>query len=136
VHELTGIRDELLVARELLQWTATFPERVDGFGFPTALALGLQESVRRTLHTRARIEYASAIAALEEDARAVAEELGPQVKQALGIAAATPLTEAMWSQMSATKAWAKQELERARRLAEYQDPRQLAAEADEFRPDP
>ena len=136
VRELAVIREQLLVARDLVTWTATFPNAQESWGFPTALALGLQEPVRRTLQTKARLEYGSVIAALEKDAAALAGSFGPQTMQAVGDApTATPATEAMWTSDERHKAWAKEQVENARQLAEYGDPRQLAQEVGELRPD-
>jgi hypothetical protein len=135
VRELTRIRDEMLQARELLQWTASYPNRVESYGFQTAISLGLREPVRRTLQTDARIEYAAVIAALEEDARSLAEELGPQAKQALGVAdPRTPADTAMWTSDERHQKWAREQLERARGLAEYGDPGTLADEVRDIRP--
>ena len=47
VRAFPALRDELLDAREVLAWTATYPEQIEQFGFPTNLALGLQ-GPRRT----------------------------------------------------------------------------------------
>jgi hypothetical protein len=136
VREMATIRDELLTARDLVAWTATYPSEQESWGFPTALALGLQEPVRRTLQTSERLDFGSVIAALEEDAAALASRFGPQTMQALGDApSATPVTETMWSSDPRHKAWAKEPLENARQLAEYGNPHQLAREADEFRRD-
>ncbi len=54
VQELPALRQELLDARDLLTWTATYPDQAEQYGFPTALALGLREPVERTLETKAR----------------------------------------------------------------------------------
>ncbi len=135
VGELPALRDDLLLARELLLWAAAFPQPVTSYGFPTATALGLREPVRSTLGTSARVEYAALLAALEADATALAESYSAEQREQLGTAQPpTPLDEAMWADDPRAKAWAKQELERARRLGEWQDPQQLANEVHEMRP--
>jgi hypothetical protein len=73
VHGLHELRDILLAARETLAWAASYPDPAEGFGFPNALALGLRGPVEKTLHTTARVEYGSILAALEEDAQALAD---------------------------------------------------------------
>jgi hypothetical protein len=134
VRSLPALRGELMAARETLVWAAAFPERAEAFGFPTALSLGLREPVERTLQTKARIEFAHVVAALEEDASALAEAHHEATKQKLGTAEPrTPLKEAMWASDPAYVEFQKQERERARRLAEWGDPNKLAAEVRESR---
>jgi hypothetical protein len=136
-RQLPALRETLLAARETCEWIASFPDRPASYGFASALALGLLEPVERTLQTKARLEYSAVLAALEEDATALASRFARPVAERLGTARdATPVSEAMWASDERHKAWAAQELERARRLAEYGDVNQLAREADDFRPDP
>ena len=132
VAELPALRADLLDARDLVIWSATFPDAAQSYGFPHALALGLLEPVKATLGTTNRLDYQSVVAALEADADALADRHHVQVLKALGTAPPrTPLTEAMWTEDEEHKAWAKQELERARKLAEWHDPDKLAAEVRE-----
>jgi hypothetical protein len=129
VRGLHELRDVLLTARETLAWAATYPEPVDAYGFPNALALGLRTPVERTLHTTARVEYGSVVSALEEDAKALADAHAEAVKERLGTAGPrTPLREAMWDSDPDMQTFKREELERARRLAEFHDPDKLAAE--------
>ena len=86
VEQLPALRQDLLDARDLLSWTAIYPDEPEAFGFSTALALGLQEPVKRTLETKARIEFGRVIAALEADADALADRHGDKVQRALGTA--------------------------------------------------
>jgi hypothetical protein len=119
-----------------LSGAASFPGPVETFGFVTALALGLQEPVRRTLQTTARLEYAAVVEALEEDAAALASRFARETMERLGTAPPrTPVDTAMWSADPGYREWAAQELERARQLAEFGDVNQLAQEAADFRPD-
>ena len=132
VQELPALRQRLLDARDVLTWVAVFPDPVEGYGFPTSLALGLREPVEATLETKARIDYGRVVAALEADIDALAERHHVQVQRELGTARPpTPLTEAMWSEDEEYKAWAREERDRARRLAEWQDPDRLGAEVRE-----
>ena len=132
VRELPALRDELLDAREVLAWTATYPEQVEQFGFPSNLALGLREPVERTLETAAQVDFGRVVVALEADAEALAERYHVQVMQALGTAPPrTPLCEAMWAADPQYKEWQRQERERARELAEWRDPNLLAREVRE-----
>ncbi len=132
VRALPALRQELLDARDLLSWTATYPEPAEQYGFPSALALGLRAPVEGTLETKARIDFGRVVAALEADADTLADKHHAQVQQVLGTAPPrTPLTEAMWTDTDEYKAWQKQELERARKLAEFRDPDKLAAEIRE-----
>jgi hypothetical protein len=135
-NELPALREDLVAARELLLWSASFPDAVESFGSPNAVALGLREPVKRTLGTEARIDYQSLLAALEADAAALAESFSSEQKRQLGEPdAATPATEAMWQSDERSVAWAKEQLERARRLAEWShDPEVVAAEVRDLRP--
>jgi hypothetical protein len=136
--EIPALREELLAARETLLWIAAYPEPVDSFGFPTAVALGLREPVERTLHTKAKVEHAALLQALEEDATALAEAFSTEQKRRQGIdGPRTPLREAMWDGDPDNVAWKKAELERARELDRWAaDPLRLANEARDLRPDP
>ena len=133
VRELPALRQELLDARDILTWAATYPDHAAQYGFPTALALGLRAPVERTLETKARIEFGRVVAALEADAEALAEKHHGQVQRALGITRPrTPLREAMWTEEPEYQEWQKQERQRARELAEAgHDPNQLAREVRE-----
>jgi vacuolar-type H+-ATPase subunit H len=135
ISQLPELRETLLAARDNLRWVASFPEQAEGFGFPTALALGLRAPVKETLGTTARVEYRGMVAALEADAAALAEQLGPTVKERLGLAPRpTPEDRAMWWDDADAVAWRKEEVERARRLAEWStDPDRLAAEVRDDR---
>jgi hypothetical protein len=129
VHGLPALRDALLAARETLLWAASFPEPVESYGSPGALALGLKAPVEKTLGTSARIEFGNLIGALEEDAAALAESHSKTAKQQLGIVGPrTPLDQAMWDSDPDMAAWKKEELERARQLAEWHDSDKLARE--------
>ena len=135
ISQLPELRETLLAARDNLRWVASFPEQAEGFGFPLALALGLKAPVKDTLGTTARIEYRGVVAALEADAVALAEQLGPTVKERLGLAPRpTPEDQAMWWDDEDAAAWRKEQVERARRLAETGgDPSRLAAEVRDDR---
>jgi hypothetical protein len=135
ISQLPELRETLLAARENLRWVSTFPEQAEAFGFPTALALGLRQPVKETLQTSARVEYRGMVAALEADAAALAEQLGPTVKERLGLAPRpTPEDRAMWWDDEDAVAWRKEQVERARRLAEWStDPGRLAAEVRDDR---
>jgi len=135
ISQLPALRETLLAARDSLRWVATFPEQVESYGFPLALALGLREPVKETLGTTARVEYRGVVAALEADAAALAEQLGPTVKERLGLAPRpTPEDRAMWWDDEDAVAWRKEQVERARRLAEWStDPGRLAAEVRDDR---
>ena len=134
VRELPALRDELLDARKVLAWTATYPEQVEQFGFPTNLALGLREPIERTLETTAQVDYGRVVVALEADADALAEKYHVQVLKALGTAPPrTPEREAMWTNDPDYQAYQKQQRERAIQLAEGfgHDPDRLTAEVRE-----
>jgi hypothetical protein len=137
-RKMPALRDELVAARETLAWVLAFPEQQENFGFPNAVAMGLQEPVRRTLGTTSRLDYSAIMAALEEDANALAAAYSPEQKKQLGIAGArTPLAEAMWDTEPDMIAWKKAELERAREIARWSpNPNRVAAEAADLRPDP
>jgi len=136
-RQLPRLRDELLAARGALEWAATFPELTPVLGTPSMAALGLKAPVEQTLGVTAQLPYTALIDAIEADALALAHAHTPTVANALGAARqATPASEAMWTSDPRAQAWGRQELERARKLAEYQDPTRLAAEAADFRPDP
>jgi uncharacterized membrane protein YqiK len=135
VRGLPVLRDDLLTAREALAWVAAFPEQAQSFGFEHALALGLLEPVKSTLATTAQIDYRRVVAALEADADTLRDRHHEDVQRRLGTAPPrTPLTEAMWTEDEDYKTWQRQELERARRLAEWRDPNKLAEEARDLRP--
>jgi hypothetical protein len=136
VSELPALRQALLDARETVIWAAAFPGAVEHYGFPSATALGLMEPVRRATGSTSRIEYAAIIALLEEDAGTLAEAFSRAQKEQLGIPEPrTPLKEALWDSDPANVAWKREELERARRLAEWHpNPAEVAAEVREQRP--
>jgi hypothetical protein len=72
--------------------------------------------------------------ALEEDANALTRVYSRDQQERLGIAGPrTPLDEAMWDNDPDHVEWKKQELERARKLAEWHDPNKLAAEVRDIR---
>ncbi|MEO5576784.1 MAG: hypothetical protein ABIR67_01575 [Gaiellaceae bacterium] len=132
---LPALRQALLDSRENLLWAASFPERVEGFVSPTAVALGLVAPVKKALGTNARVEYAALVQALNEDARAIAEAFSDAQKGQLGIAEPrSPEKEALWDDDPDNVAWKRRELERARQLAEWHDPERLAAEVRDQRP--
>ena len=135
ISQLPELRETLLEARELLRWVASFPEQAEGFGFPPALALGLHEPVRETLGSTAQVEFHRVVAALEADAAAIAEQLGPTVKERLGLARRpTPEDRAMWWDDEDAVAGRKEQVEKARRLAEWStDPNRLAREVRDDR---
>jgi hypothetical protein len=129
IAELPALREQLVATRETLLWIAFYPDPVEAYGFPTAIALGLREPTERTLGTRARVEYTGLRQALDEDASALATEFSREQKQRLGIAGPpTPVDQAMWWDDADHVAWRKAELERARQLAQWQNPDLLAAE--------
>jgi len=132
---LPALRQELLDARETMLWIASYPERIEGFGFATAIALGLREPVKRSLGTDARIEFSAVVQALVADADAIAEAFSATQKQQLGIEELrTPLEMAMWDNDPDHIAWKKQELQRARDLERWSaDPLALADEARDLR---
>ncbi|MBA2641520.1 MAG: hypothetical protein H0U82_01170 [Actinobacteria bacterium] len=134
-RQLLALREAALEAREVLEWIASFPEPRESFGFPTATALGLRKPVEETLGTRARVEYASLVQALEGDAQAIRNQFGPVTAKQLGLAEpATPLIEAMWDH-DVDPGWKREQLERARGLLPWTaDPAKLADEAGDFRP--
>jgi hypothetical protein len=136
-RQLPALRAELLEAREQLQWVASYPAPVEGYGFTSSVALGLRQPTERTLGTRGRVEYQGLVGALEADADALAERFHPDVKKRLGTAPdANPTTEAMWDSEVPAE-WKRQQLEHARRVAEYAlDPHAVADEARDYRPDP
>jgi len=132
---LPDLRQALLDARENLLWCAAYPDRAEAFGFPTAVALGLKEPVKRAFGTDARIEYAAVLQALEEDAGAIAEAFSSNQKAKLGIVEPrSPLREALWDSDPENIAWKRAEFERARQLGEWHDPELLAAEVRDQRP--
>ena len=135
ISQLPELRETLLVARDNLRWVASFPEQAEAFGFPFALALGLRQPVKEALGTTAQVEFRRVVAALEADAAALAEQLGPTVKERLGLAPRpTPEDRAMWWDDEDAVACRKEEVERARRLAEWStDPDRLAAEVRDDR---
>lgn len=120
---LPALREALVSARETLIWCATYPDPPETFGNPHNVALGLLEPVRRTLGTKARLDYAAVLAALEEDANALAEAYAEPVKQALGTAKpADPTKVGKWwddPNDHDLAAWKREQLERARQLAEW-----------------
>ena len=97
-----------------------------------AAALGLREPVERTLGTSARLEYGALTQALAEDADALHSRFSDDTLRRLGTAPPrSPVREAMWSTDPDFKAFAKQELERARKLAQWHDPDELARDVRE-----
>ena len=82
------------------------------------------------LETKARIDFARVLAALEADADALADAYAASLKEKLGTAPPpTPLERAMWDGDPAMVEWKKQERERALELAKQgRDPNKLAAE--------
>lgn len=118
VAELPALRQQLVDARATVLWAATFPEVAESFGMPNAVALGLQEPVRRTLGTTALLPWTSLIDAFEADAAALADAFSrDQKKHGLGEPdPRTPLTEAMWDSDPETVAWKKAEFERGKQL--------------------
>jgi len=113
---LPTLRQALLDARETLLWAAAYPDRAENFGFTDAAALGLREPIRRALAVDTRIAYSGIIAALEEDATAIAEVFGAEQKKQLGIEEPrSPQSEAMWENDPDHIAWKRAELERLQR---------------------
>ena len=112
---LPALRQALLDSRENLLWAAAYPDRVESFGFSTAIALGLRAPVKKAIGSDARIEFSALVAALEEDATALAEAFGAEQKRQLGIEdPRTPREDAMWDSSPESVAWKKAELERLR----------------------
>ncbi len=112
---LPALRQALLDSRENLLWAAAYPDRAEGFGFTPAAALGLRAPMKRALGTDARIEFTGLVAALEEDATAIAEAFGAEQKRQLGIEVPrTPQTEAMWDSDPDQIAWKQAEIKRLR----------------------
>ena len=133
-RQLLALREAALEAREVVEWIASYPEPRESFGFQTATALGLRKPVETTLGTKARVEYASLLLALEEDAKAIRNQFGPVAAKQLGLAEpATPLTEAMWDG-DIDPAWKREQLEKARGLLPWsRHPNELSDEARDFR---
>jgi hypothetical protein len=129
INTLPALRDKLVAARETVARVSTFPEPTPAYGFPNNVALGLREPLERTLGTEALLMYEQVVAALVEDAHALADRHDRAVLEQLGTAPPrTPLTEAMWDSDPDNEAWKKRELERARQLAHGGNVNQLAAE--------
>jgi DNA repair exonuclease SbcCD ATPase subunit len=136
---LPALRDTLVAARETLVWVATYPGLPEAFGNPHNVALGLAAPLKRSLNTTSLLDYAALLAALEEDANALAEAFAEPVKQALGTAKPADPTKAAkwWDDPNDTDLieWKKQQLEHARRLAGWgHSSDQLANEIREDRP--
>ncbi len=138
VGQLPHLREAVLACRETVAWVSTFPGPVEGYGFSTALALGLRAPVEETIGTKGRLEFSSVLEALRRDAEALAATFGPKVAARLGTAPeATPLDRAMWDADPANVEWKKKELLRARQLGEWSPtPHELAREAADLRPTP
>ena len=90
------------------------------------------------MQTRGRLDYGGVIAALERDAEALAEAFSDDQKRQLGERVPrTPEKEARWwddqTDTDLTE-WKRQQVERARRLAEFGNARALAAEIRDERP--
>ena len=133
---LPQLRARLIEARETLAWAACFPGPIASFGSTSAVALGLKAPVEATLGTGVQLAFERLLAALEADADALAHRFAPPVAEKLGAGVqATPLTEAMWSSDERAREWGRQEIERARRLAEWTDPETLGSEVREIRPE-
>ena len=137
VRAIPALRQELVEARETLLWVAAYPEQVETFGFPHALALGLQKPIKDTLGTTARLDYTQIMQALEADADALAHAFSREQNEKLGQPIErTPETDAMWDS-EIPDAWKRKQLEEAQQIAAYSlDPSKVAAEAKEFRPSP
>jgi hypothetical protein len=121
VQELLPFRDELLEARAALVWLAHYPEHPASYGFPTAVAIGLAEPVKRTLGTKQRIEYAHLVALLEEDAEALAGAFHEDTRRQLGVVVRrSPEQEAMWwdSDDPDLQAYRAEQRERLQKLAD------------------
>jgi tetratricopeptide (TPR) repeat protein len=120
VSHLPVLREELLAARETALWCATFPDPLQSYGFGTT----------------ARVEYGNLVQLLTTDAEVLASRFSADQSRRLGESVhADPTTEAMWDTDERSVAWKKQELERARQLAEYAlDPYVVAEEARDYRP--
>jgi hypothetical protein len=137
VRELSGLRQTLLDARATVEWVASFPEPVTAYGFTSAVAIGLREPLEQTLGTRSRVEYASLMDALRADADALAEAFGPELGRELGLVPpATPFDTAMWDG-DVPAEWKAEQLRRAQEVHRWSmNPKRVAQEADDFRPDP
>lgn len=136
VRAVPALRQSLIEARGTLLWAAAYPDAQESFGFTSATALGLREPVERTLGTERRVEHAALLAALEEDATALADAFSPEQARQLGLEQArTPLKVAMWDDDPDHVAWKRQELERLREIAQWSPtPHEVAVEAQELRP--
>ena len=136
VAALPELRARQIEARETLQWVASYPEPVVNFGSTASVALGLKAPVQDALGLEVQVEYRRLLSALEADAEALANAYAREVADRLGVGPRrTPASEAMWASDERAKAWGREELERARRLAEWTDPEQLGAEVREIRPE-
>ena len=140
VNQLPGLRQELLDHREAILWLGSYPDLPETYGFPTSVALGLQEPVSQTLQTTARIEYEALIQLLFSDGEILASRFSADQRRKMGEdvdAELTPVDEAMWSSDERAVAWGKAEVELARRLAEYHpDTLAIAQEVRDLRPEP
>ena len=81
VSRLPALRQRLLDARDTLLWAASFPDPVEAWGHPTAVALGLQEPVRRVTHSNARVEFESLVRLLDVDAEVLASRFSADPAQ-------------------------------------------------------
>lgn len=134
---MLALRDVLVDARSVVEWVATFTEPTQTFGFPQQVALGLQGPVHRATGSKAQIAFQTMVELLRDDAATLATRYAEATHRRLGTAAPpTPLREAMWQnkENAEWEAWRKQEMERARQLAEFGNA--IAAEASDLSPEP
>jgi hypothetical protein len=137
IAELEPLRQALVDARATLLWAASFPGEPEDFGFPAMAALGLREPMQRTLETRAQVPFAGLLAALQEDAAAVAGAFSAEQKRQLGVPTKrTPVDQAMWDDDPDNIAWKKTEMQRAHELAQFGNVERLGADVRDLRPKP
>ena len=124
-RQLPALRETLVAARETLLWVAAYPQPTETFGFPHALALGLQKPVKETLGTKARIDYTQLATAFS---RGQSEKLGRPVER-------TPETDAMWDSEIPIE-WKRHKLEEAQRIAAYSLTLRWSPPKPKLRPSP
>lgn len=131
-------REAALAARADLLWAAFYPDQPESFGFPTAAALGLQEPVRRILGSKAMYQHEQLVRLLEEDANRSRTRSATTRSGGWGSTfparSRTAPSGSFDSNDEDLAEWKREQLERARRLAECGDPHRLAAEVREDRP--
>lgn len=139
LQRLPALRQAILDARADLLWAASYPEPPAQFGFPTNVALGLQEPVRRVLGSKAMYQFEQILGLLAEDAVVLAEAFSDEQRRQMGEhVPRTPEKGAAWMDDPNDKdiaEWKRQNHQRALQLAAAgYDPDRLAAEIRGDRP--